>query len=549
MNKTLLSAMQAMSPFEVKNILTEEAYRSSKRQRLEGKERRILNAGRGNPNFLNTTVRESFCLLSLFISQIADAYLNEEHLGLRPDPAGLARKLGEFLMTQKESRGKTFLKEALAFAFDHFSFNPDEFVFELSDAALGDFYPKPPRIFPMMERVIQAYLNQAMNLSKKIRDKKFNLFCTEGASAAMVYLFYSLKVNKIIREGDEIAILTPIFSPYLEIPELNDFKLAEIFVESKEGLGWRLPDSEIKKLKNPKIKAFFLVNPANPTSVALHKETVKKLGELVRKTRPDLLIISDTVYATFVDDFYSILEEVPENVLCVYSYSKYFGVTGWRLGVIMLSEDNIVDRLIAALPEEEQKELENRYRTVSPQAREVKFIDRLEADSRYEALAHTGGLSCPQQAIMCLFSLFDLIDKEAYYKAEVHQILVKRMKNLFRHLGMKPPPEEGNTYYYVLLDIAILAKEKYGKAFVEHLKKNLHILEFLYRLAEERCTVCLPGEGFHGPKWSLRVSLANLDDDAYIEIGKNIGDVLHEYYEEWERGEEPGVFLWEMSSE
>ena len=35
----------------------------------------------------------------------------------------------------------------------------------------------------------------------------------------------------------------------------------------------------------------------------------------------------------------------------MYSFSKYFGATGWRLGVIAVSQDNVFDATLAALPE------------------------------------------------------------------------------------------------------------------------------------------------------------------------------------------------------
>ena len=46
----------------------------------------------------------------------------------------------------------------------------------------------------------------------------------------MVYLFNELKVSHILEAGDTIAINTPIFTPYLQIPELNEFKLQEFNV-------------------------------------------------------------------------------------------------------------------------------------------------------------------------------------------------------------------------------------------------------------------------------------------------------------------------------
>ena len=58
------------------------------------------------------------------------------------------------------------------------------------------------------------------------------------------------------------------------------------------------------------------------------------------------MIISDDVYGTFVDNFRSLMADLPYNTIGVYSFSKYFGVTGWRLGTIALYEDNVFDKLL-----------------------------------------------------------------------------------------------------------------------------------------------------------------------------------------------------------
>jgi aspartate 4-decarboxylase len=49
------------------------------------------------------------------------------------------------------------------------------------------------------------------------------------------------------------------------------------------------------------------------TGMALSKETVGKLTNLVRNKRPDLMLLTDDVYGTFVDDFRSVLGELPHN--------------------------------------------------------------------------------------------------------------------------------------------------------------------------------------------------------------------------------------------
>ena len=136
---------------------------------------------------------------------------------------------------------------------------------------------------------------------------------------------------------------------------------------------------------------------------------------------------------------------------------------------------------------------------------------------------------------MAFFSLYELMDKDKKYKKEVHEILKKRIANLYENLKLPLPESKDNTYYYALLDLAEVAKIKYDDSFKQYLISNVDILDFLFKLAREKFVVCLPGDGFAGPKWSLRVSLANLELKDYIVIGKALTDVLHEYYEEYKK--------------
>lgn len=524
-----------MSPFEVKNELIERAQKACEKSKKRGKPGYILNAGRGNPDFVNIPVRHAFSYLNLFVTSLAEEYLHTTELGLRPKREGIARRFNEYILKNEGKEGIDFLKKAVDYAIKKYKFDPDEFIFSLSDAALGDFYPVPSRILPTFEIILSKYLNEILGLKEKPKAIEFDLFPTEGGAAAMVYLFKSLKINKIINPKDTIAIITPIFSPYLEIPTLKDFDLIEILLKSDEKLNWQLADREIKKLENPKIKAVYLVNPANPTSVALSDEVIKSLTDLVKKKRPDLIILTDTVYATFVEDFHSLIKNLPHNAICVYSFSKYFGVTGWRLGLIMMHKNNIIDKKIKMLSKKDKLELEKRYRMVSAEPEKIPFIERLELDSRDEALAHTGGLSSPQQAIMVLFALYEMMDIEKNYKRMIHEKLKKRITDFYNNLGVPVPMERGNTYYYSLIDLREIAKQKYGKDFASYLEKKINPYDFLFRLAEEKFTIFLPGKGFAGPHWSFRISLANLADKYYAIVGKNFSDVLDLFYSEWKK--------------
>src|SRR5207249_6761920 len=265
-------------------------------------------------------------------------------------------------------------------------------------------------------------------------------YAVEGGTAAMCYLFKSLKANRLLKQGDTIALATPIFTPYIEMTHLEDYALNVVNIEAQRENLFQFTDAELKKLENPAIKAFFVVNPANPTGVALSKETIGKIANLVKAKRPDLMLLTDDVYGTFVRGFRSLMGELPHNTIGVYSYSKYFGCTGWRLGVIAIYQDNIFDRMIAKLPEADLKALDKRYGALTLEPRRVKFIDRIVADSRDVALNHTAGLSLPQQVMLSLVSLAELTDADKRYQTACMEIVHRRARAIIDGLGLAVTP-------------------------------------------------------------------------------------------------------------
>jgi aspartate 4-decarboxylase len=409
-----------------------------------------------------------------------------------------------------------------------FGFNPDAFVHELVDSIIGDNYPVPDRMLVHNERITHEYLMWAMCGEPKPAGK-FDLYAVEGGTAAMCYLFKSLKANRLLKQGDTIALGTPIFTPYIEMTHLEDYALNVVNIAAPQENRFQFTDSELKKLEDPKVKAFFVVNPGNPTGVALSKETIGKIANLVKTKRPDLMLLTDDVYGTFVPGFRSLLGELPHNTIGVYSYSKYFGCTGWRLGVIAVHENNIYDKMIAKLPDAEVKALDKRYGALTLEPRKVKFIDRIVADSRDVALNHTAGLSLPQQVMMSMFSLAELMDTDKKYQNACRDIVYRRIHALLEGLGLEVPPNPLYDAYYGLIDFEFWAKKNIGEDAVEYLKKNIHPLDLAFRLAEDHGIVLLNGGGFDAPDWSLRVSLANLPDDVYDDIGRGVRAIARGY--------------------
>jgi aspartate 4-decarboxylase len=524
-----LKKFEALGPFEIKNELIDLAKKTSKTAQSA-----FLNAGRGNPNWVATTPREGFFLLGQFaITESKRVMELSPGIGGMPEAKGSAARLTAWLAKHDDMPGADFLSAMVSFAVKTFKFEPDAFVHELVDSIIGDNYPVPDRMLVHNERIVHEYLLWAM-CGKPHPAGKFDIYAVEGGTAAMCYIFKSLKANRLLFPGDTIALGTPIFTPYIEMTHLEDYALKVVNIAAPQENRFQYSDAELKKLEDPKIKAFFVVNPGNPSGMGMSRETIAKLVNLVKTKRPDLMLLTDDVYGTFVNDFRSLLGELPYNTIGVYSYSKYFGCTGWRLGTIAVHEKNIFDDMIAKLPAEHVKALDKRYGGLTLEPRKLKFIDRIVADSRDIALNHTAGLSLPQQVMMTMFSLYELMDAKKDYQKACMEIVHKRILALLEGMGLEVPPNANFDAYYALIDFEFWARKNIGDEAVEYLKKNIHPLDLAFQLAEAHGIVLLNGGGFEAPNWSLRVSLANLPDEAYEEIGRGVRSIARGYRERFE---------------
>lgn len=522
-------ALQKLSPFELKDTLISLA-----KSKAEKSTEIMLNAGRGNPNWVATIPREAYFLLGQFgIAECRRNMADNHGFAGVPEKSGIGDRFKSFLALHKSVPGANLLQQAYLYGIQQHNFGEDEFVFELAESIIGNEYPVPGRMLAHMEPIVHDYIVQEMCGGQAIKGK-FDLFAVEGGTAAMCYIFDSLMQNKLLKQGSRIALMVPTFTPYLEIPELERYQFEVVYInaigQTKEGRHtWQYPDEELKKLKDPEIKVLFTVNPSNPPSRAIDPAIMDKLAAIVKKDNPNLMIVTDDVYGTFVNGFHSLLSKIPFNTICVYSFSKYFGCTGWRLGVIAIHEHNVYDKLISELPATAKKGLAKRYNTTTLHPEQMKFIDRMVADSRQVALNHTAGLSLPQQTQMTLFSLFALLDKENNYKKIAQELVHKRLKLLWDKIELEQIDDPLNTGYYSEIDIASWASKIYGDDFSQWLQKKMQPTDILFRLAEKTAIVLLNGGGFGGPEWSVRVSLANLPTDAYTLIGENLTEIIHEY--------------------
>ena len=151
--------------------------------------------------------------------------------------------------------------------------------------------------------------------------------------------------------GDEILIPEPTYTSYREVIVLAGCK--PIFVPLNEESGWTFELDKYKQLITEKTKAIFYCNPNNPTGTLYSKEQLLGLAALAKEH--NLFLISDEVYKDLIDydqeqtgeSPFSLAEvkELREKVIRVFSFSKAYAMTGWRVGYLHSDEKNVKEIL------------------------------------------------------------------------------------------------------------------------------------------------------------------------------------------------------------
>lgn len=518
-----------MSSFEIAAI-----FKSKLSKNLKGN--RVVDAGRGNPNWFNAMGRLALNrLVELGVEEGKRVMTNdhEEMVG-SPEKEGMFDRVMSAL---GDSDVDKFLRQSFGWAMANLEIdNKDAFMYDMIDGAIGDHYPVPDRILNSAEPILRAFLRKNHMADGDLADQT-DLFPTEGGAMAMCYIFQEMKASELLNAGDTIAINSPIFTPYLQIPALKEYQLNVKEVLPKAENDWQMTDEQLDELKDPKVKAFFATNPMNPPARAFNDHVMKKLQEVV-KANPNLIILTDDVYGTFAPAYTSLYNALPHNTILVYSFSKLYGVTGHRLGLVAVNKDNVMDKLIqekAKNDPEVNKDYVDRYSIISGDPVGMKWIDRLCADSRSVGLAHVAGLSTHEQIQECMMAFTSLIHNGVDPYMEESRVLTReRHDMLWDTLGLEDPLKDNNSAYYCMVSIYDLMSMMHGDDFAEWFKKNYTVLHFEYRLAVEYGGNVMDTMAFGAPEGYVRVSFANLSAIDYKILGEDMRDLVDEFYAKYQ---------------
>ena len=191
---------------------------------------------------------------------------------------------------------------------------------------------------------------------------------TTGSSAGFMLAFLAL-----FEPGDRVAVALPGYPPYRHI--LSALGCEPVAIETTQATRWTItPDMLIAAHRAAPLKGVLIASPANPTGTMMTDAALRDLidaaeGEGIR-------FISDEIYHGLDYAFAAeTAAKLSDNAVIINSFSKYFCMTGWRIGWMVLPEPLVrtVERL--------QGNLAISVPTLSQIAAEAAFDGRAEMEA------------------------------------------------------------------------------------------------------------------------------------------------------------------------
>lgn len=206
-------------------------------------------------------------------------------------------------------------------------------------AAAGHTQYTPPSGIEALKEAICHYYENHFNATVD----PDQIMITAGASGAL-----SLATLALINEGDEVLMPDPSY------PANQNFILAAggvpTLIPSTPENRYQLTAADVEKHWSDKTRGVLIASPSNPTGATIAPDELKALIQAVKARNG--FIIMDEIYLGL---YY---EEQPQSALCldpsliiVNSFSKYFHMTGWRLGWLILPKEiqPAVEKMAASL--------------------------------------------------------------------------------------------------------------------------------------------------------------------------------------------------------
>jgi len=164
---------------------------------------------------------------------------------------------------------------------------------------------------------------------------------SDGAVASLYHLCHTL-----LGPGDELVTTDPTWNWPMVFARSVGATVRQIPIYGAEH-GYRLDPARLAEAIGPKTKLVYLVDPNNPLGTACTAQEMAAIVAAVEQS--DAWLIHDCTYRHFAYDHHLAARLAPERTITIYSFSKWLGLAGLRIGAMVL-DPRLAERLAAAPP-------------------------------------------------------------------------------------------------------------------------------------------------------------------------------------------------------
>lgn len=184
-------------------------------------------------------------------------------------------------------------------------------------------------LLPLRERLCAYYADK-----HQVTVTPDSIIVTTGSSAGFLIAFLAG-----FELGAKIAVTRPGYPAYLNILNGLGFEPVEIALSAESG--WRLSADDVRKAHaETAFDGLLFASPANPTGAVVNADSLKEIIEVCADL--NVRFISDEIYHGLEYEGRSVSAlESSDAPIVVNSFSKYYCMTGWRVGWLVLPDDMI----------------------------------------------------------------------------------------------------------------------------------------------------------------------------------------------------------------
>ena len=248
-------------------------------------------------------------------------------------------------------------------------------------------YSLTPGLPKLRELISEALVRDGMRY-----DPDGEIVVTCGAIEAI-----SATLLAVLEPGDEVILPSPSYASYVEAIRIA--RGVPKFVPLLEEENFALDPGAIEAAIGRRTKVILYSNPNNPTGTIYTRPQIERLAALALSH--GLLLLSDEVYKDFLYADVELvtpaqLPDLRRQVVRVFSFSKAYGMTGWRVGFLHSDRANVAeilkvhDALVTCAP------VVSQYAAIAALELGDEVVDGFRAEFRQRrdrTLAHLDALS------------------------------------------------------------------------------------------------------------------------------------------------------------